>query len=120
MRTTVVTALCLTVVTAVWGTVPTITVRTVPESLSISVGGDRVGVGEAVFFGPFDDYVEVVVEGKGYETTTRFIDPPTADGEHAVTVISPPEDKGFSWGSFGLGVASGVGLTFLTIYLLID
>lgn len=117
MRLIIVTALCFTVVTTVHGSVPTITVRTVPESLSISVGGDRVGVGEAVFFGPFDDYVEVVVEGKGYDTSTRVIDPPAAEGEHVVTVISLPEHKGFSWASFGLGIANGVGLVFLILYL---
>jgi hypothetical protein len=120
MRTSVVLTLFFTLVTVAHGSVPTITVRTVPESLSISVGGEQVGVGEAVFFGPFDDYIEVEIEGKGYETTKRFIDPPTADGEHAVTVISPPVDKGFSWGSFGLGIGSGVGLFSRVLYLAVD
>ncbi len=117
MKSVIVAALYFSVVTAVQGAVPTITVRTVPESLSISVGGDHVGVGEAVFFGPFDDYLEVVVEGKGYEKTTRFIDPPAAEGERVVTIISPPEHKGFSWASFGLGIANGVGLVFFVLYL---
>jgi len=120
MKLIVVTALCFMFAATVHGSVPTITVRTVPESLSISVGGEHVGTGEAVFFGPFDDYVEVVIEGKGYETTKRFIDPPTADGEHVVTVISPPVDKGFSWGSFGLGLGSGAGLFFLVLYFAVD
>jgi hypothetical protein len=120
MRVIMVIALCFTVVTFAYGSVPTITVRTVPESLSISVGGENVGTGEAVFFGPFDDYVEVEIGGRGFETTKRFIDPPTADGEHVVTVISPPVDEGFSWGSFSLGVANGVGLFFLVLYLAVD
>ncbi|UCE27846.1 MAG: hypothetical protein JSW52_03580 [Candidatus Coatesbacteria bacterium] len=120
MRFKIVTVLCFAFVTAVHGSMPTITVRTIPETLSISVGGDYVGIGEAVFFGPFDDYLEVEVEGKGYETTTRYIDPPTADGEHVITVISPPEDKGFSWASFGLGIGSGAGLFFLVLYLAVD
>jgi hypothetical protein len=120
MRFIIITALCFIVVTTVHGSIPTVTVRTVPGSLPIYVGGENVGTGEAVFFGPFDDYVDVEVGGKGYETTKRFIDPPTADGEHVVTVISPPVDKGFSWGSFGLGVANGVGLFFLILYLAVD
>jgi len=104
-----------TVLTAAAETVPTITVYTEPPELEIWVDGDRVGVGEAVLFGPFDDYVEVTVKGEGYKETTEIVDPPTEEDEDVVIVMIGEKTRGFSWPSMGIGAALGIG-SFVMIF----
>jgi len=117
LATTIVifTSLMGTVLTAAAETVPTITVYTEPPELEIWVDGDRVGVGEAVLFGPFDDYVEVTVKGEGYKETTEIVDPPTEEDEDVVIVMIGEKTRGFSWPSMGIGAALGIG-SFVMIF----
>ncbi len=89
-------------------TAPTITVYAEPPELEIWVDGERIGVGEAVLFGPFDDYVEVMVKGEGYAETTEVVDPPTEEDEDVTVVVVSEKVRGFSWLSLGIGVGIGI------------
>ena len=96
-------------------TVPTITVYAEPPELEIWVEGERTGVGFAVLFGPFDDYVEVTVKGEGYEEITQVVDPPTEEDEDVVIIVVSGKTRGFSWPSLGIGAALGIG-SFVMIF----
>jgi hypothetical protein len=111
MKVVVVISLCMVLlsasVAAVGGTTPTISVYTEPTELEIWVDGERVGVGEAVILGPFDDYVEVTAKGKGYKDTAKVIRSPRSSDGNLVIVITGEKKRGFSKGSLviGLGVS---------------
>lgn len=114
MRIPITIVLCSTLVgasVAAAGTVPTITIYTEPPELEIWVDGERMGVGEVVLFGPFDDYVEVTVKGKGYQETTEVVDPPTDDGERVIVIIRG-EPSGFNVVSLVEGVGAGFLIAF--------
>jgi hypothetical protein len=96
-------------------TAPTVTVYTEPPELEIWVDDERLGVGEAVLLGPFEDYVEVTVRGSGYKETTEIIDPPTEEDEDVVVIVISGKTRGFSWPSLGIGAALGLG-TFFVIF----
>lgn len=110
MRVPVVVLLCIAVLSAsvatVAETVPTITVYAEPPELEIWVDGERIGVGEAVLFGPFEDYVEVTVKGEGYEDTGKVIRSSGGDEGNLVIVIAGEKKRGASWRSLGLGFAT--------------
>lgn len=99
--------------------VPTITVYTEPPELEIWVDGERVGIGEAVFFGPFDDYVEVTVRGEGYDENTEVIDSPTEENEDVVIVVVSEKTRGFSWASLGIGFGSGLATASIILLSLV-
>lgn len=113
--TLAVFALTVIVPPAVAETVPTITVYTEPPELEIWVDGEYLDVGETVLFGPFEDYVEVTVRGKGYAETTEVVDPPTEKDEDVVVIVISGKTRGFSWPSLGIGAALGLG-TFFVIF----
>lgn len=92
------------------GTVPTITIYTEPPELEIWADGRYLGVGDAVLFGPFEDYVEVTVKGEGYVETTQVIDPPTEEDEDVVVVMASGKTGGFSWPSLGIGAGIALGI----------
>ncbi|UCE27841.1 MAG: hypothetical protein JSW52_03555 [Candidatus Coatesbacteria bacterium] len=96
-------------------TAPTITVYTEPPELGIWVDGERLGVGEVVLFGPFDDYVEVTVKGKGYEEKTQVVDPPTEEGEDVVIIMIGEKTRAFSWASMGIGAGIALGILGLLL-----
>jgi hypothetical protein len=102
-------------VAATSATTPTITVYTEPPELEIWVNGKYLGVGDAVLFGPFEDYVEVTVKGKGYAETSEVVDPPTEEDEDVVIVVVSEKTRGFSWSSLGIGAALGIG-SFVMIF----
>jgi hypothetical protein len=113
MRVPVVVLLCIAVLSAsvatVAETVPTITVYAEPPELEIWVDGERIGVGEAVLFGPFEDYVEVTVKGEGYEDTGKVIRSSGGDEGNLVIVIAGEKKRGFSWKALGIGLAVVLG-----------
>jgi hypothetical protein len=117
MKVPVVVLLCISVLSASVATVaetaPTITVYTEPTELEIWVDGERVGVGEAVLFGPFDDYVEVTAKGKGYKDTAKVIRSPRSSDGNLVIVIAGEKKRGFSKGSLVIGL--GVGLAMFCL-----
>lgn len=112
MKLQVVIVLCVALVgiSTAAEVVPTITVYAEPAELEIWVDGERIGVGEAVLFGPFDDYVEVTVKGEGYKDTARIIRSPTSDEGNLVIVIAGEKKRGASWRSLGIGLAAGLGM----------
>jgi hypothetical protein len=120
MKSFVVISLCITllslsVVEAAPGNIPTITIYTEPPELEIWADGEYLGVGDAVLFGPFEDYVEVTVRGEGYVETTQVIDPPTEEDEDVVIIITGEKTRGVSWPSIGIGAALGIG-SFIMIF----
>jgi len=119
MRGSIIYIICVAILgasaAAAAATAPTITVFTEPPELEIWLDGERVGVGEVVLFGPFDDYVEVTVRGTGYQETTEIVDPPTEEDEDVIIVIASGKTRGFSWPSLGIGAALGLG-TFFVIF----
>jgi len=118
MRKPAVFVICATLlsVSIIYATTaPTITVYTEPPELEIWVDGERVGVSEAVLFGPFNDYIEVTVKGKGYKEQTQVVDPPTEEDEDVVIVMIGEKTRGFSWPSLGIGAGIGIG-TFVMIF----
>lgn len=120
MKVPVVTALCTAIlgasVAVAAETVPTITIYTEPPELEIWADGEYLGVGEAVLFGPFEDYVEVTVKGKGlYSVET--VDPPTDEGEHAIVIITG-EPSDFNVFSLLEGVGAGFLMALLGTYAL--
>ncbi|UCE27843.1 MAG: hypothetical protein JSW52_03565 [Candidatus Coatesbacteria bacterium] len=92
MRVPITIVICANIIgapaTAAAAAAPTITVYTEPPELEIWVDGEYLGAGDAVLSGPFDDYVEVTVKGKGYKETTEVIDPPTEGGEDVILIIT--------------------------------
>jgi hypothetical protein len=120
MRGSIIYIICVAILgasaAAAAATAPTITVFTEPPELEIWLDGERVGVGEAVLFGPFDDYVEVTVRGKGYAETTEIVDPPMVEGEDVIVVIASERKRWFSMGSLGVGF--GIGLAVASSILL--
>jgi hypothetical protein len=120
MRGSIIYIICVAILgasaAAAAATAPTITVFTEPPELEIWLDGERVGVGEVVLFGPFDDYVEVTVRGTGYQETTEIVDPPTEEDEDVIVVIASERKRWFSMGSLGVGF--GIGLAVASSILL--
>jgi hypothetical protein len=113
LRLPITILICATIVgtpvTVAAATTPTITVYTEPPELEIWVDGERLGVGEVVLFGPFDDYVEVTVKGKGYKDNDKVIKSPGSGERNLVIVIAGEKKRGFSWKALGIGLAVVLG-----------
>jgi hypothetical protein len=110
MQVVILLCVALADVSATTAITPTITIYTEPPELEIWADGEYVGVGEAVLFGPFENYVEVTVKGEGYKDTVKEIRSPGADGRNLVIVAAVEKKKGFSWDSLGIGFATGLGM----------
>jgi hypothetical protein len=112
LKVQVVILLCVTLVgvSVTTATTPTITIYTEPPELEIWADGEYLGVGDAVLVGPFEDYVEVTVKGKGYKEKTEIIDPPTEEDEDVVIIIVGEKTRGFSWPSMGIGAGIALGI----------
>ncbi len=117
MKLQVVIVLCVALVgiSTAAEVVPTITVYAEPPELEIWVDGERIGVGEAVLFGPFDDYVEVTVKGRGYKEINQVVDPPTEEDEDVIFIITG-EPRDFSVLSLLLGTLTT--FTFVGAFVL--
>jgi len=114
LKLTITIALCSTLMgasfTAYAAAAPTITVYTEPPELEIWADGERLGVGEVVLFGPFEDYVEVTVKGKGYKDTDKVIRSPEKGEGNLVIVVIGEKKRGFSWSSLGIGLVAGLAM----------